>query len=630
MSSNPTKRPFGTWSSPVTPEATAGMREISEPLWSAQGFLLWKERFSDSTRLMLQDLEAQTPASLTPEMDIGGGLLYGGGSHHAGKGTAAAVEKKTARLLRLTFPDRSPGEWCHLPGRAASPRLSPDQRQCLFVHSHHDQDSLRLLPAPEGKEALVLDDEADFYNYPRWHPDGNRIAWVSWDHPHMPWDSAVLHLAWLKHDDQGAIAVSGKTTLAGGEDISIVQPEFSPDGSWLAYVSDRTGWWQLYLHHLASGRERQLTHQPAEHGLPAWLQNMRTYGFSSSGERMFFIRNQQGFATLWMLDLARGTEEEIKLDPKYTWLEELAVSPLEDTLALIASGSAAPASLITVDTAGNTRVIRESAPKGLPAEVFSSAEPISWPSRGGVMVHGLFYPPHNPNFTSPGKPPLLVMVHSGPTRQKWAEFQPRTQYFTSRGYAVLVVNYRGSTGYGRTYREALYGNWGVVDVEDCLSGARYTAEQDWVDPNRMALLGSSAGGFTVLQTLVKHPGVFRAGVSMYGIANHISLLEDPPKFERFYSHKLLGPYPEAEKLYRARSPLFHADRIRDPVAIFQGGKDHVVPREQAEAIVAALEENGVPHQYILYPEEGHGFKRTENVQDFYRQAEAFLRKHLDI
>ncbi|MCJ7734118.1 MAG: prolyl oligopeptidase family serine peptidase, partial [Anaerolineales bacterium] len=219
-------------------------------------------------------------------------------------------------------------------------------------------------------------------------------------------------------------------------------------------------------------------------------------------------------------------------------------------------------------------------------------------------------------------------IHSGPTRQKWAEFQPRTQYFTSRGFAVLEVNYRGSSGYGRDYRQAIKGNWGLVDVEDCLSGATFVADQGWVDREKMFLMGSSSGGCTVYQTLVRYPGVFKAGIVLYGIVNHLALLENPPKFERHYSDWLIGPYPEAADLYHKRSPIFFAENIQDPIAIFQGGKDSIVPRDQADQIVNALESNGIPHLYRLYPDESHGFKRKESLEDFYQQVELFLRDHL--
>jgi dipeptidyl aminopeptidase/acylaminoacyl peptidase len=220
------------------------------------------------------------------------------------------------------------------------------------------------------------------------------------------------------------------------------------------------------------------------------------------------------------------------------------------------------------------------------------------------------------------------MVHSGPTSQKFQEFSTRTQFFTSRGFAVLEVNYRGSTGYGRAYRQALEGMWGVYDVDDCVTGAQYVAAQGWVNQQKMAVMGSSAGGLTVYQILVKYPNLFQAGIVLYGIVNHLDLLKDPPKFERFYSEWLIGPYPEEKKLYQERSPIYFADQIQDPIAIFQGGKDPIVPQNQADQIIQVLENNQVPYRYLLYPEEGHGFKAAENIEDFYQQSLDFLNDHL--
>jgi dipeptidyl aminopeptidase/acylaminoacyl peptidase len=220
------------------------------------------------------------------------------------------------------------------------------------------------------------------------------------------------------------------------------------------------------------------------------------------------------------------------------------------------------------------------------------------------------------------------MIHSGPTSQKFREFSSRTQFFTSRGFAVLEVNYRGSTGYGRSYRQALQGQWGVIDVDDCLSGAYYVTDQGWAERDKMALMGSSSGGLTVYQILVKYPGVFQAGIALYGIVNHLDLLKDPPKFERYYSEWLIGPYPEQEEKYRERSPVFFADQIQDPIAVFQGGKDPIVPRDQADQIIQKLRRNQVPHLYVLYLEEKHGFKTAENIADFYQQSLDFLNLHL--
>ncbi|MDZ7844837.1 MAG: S9 family peptidase [Anaerolineales bacterium] len=619
---------YGTWPSPVTPEITGLLRELSEPAWAAGGHLLWREQASDRADLMILRSGEDQPVTLTPEISIGGGVLYGGGSFSVRGRQAVAVEKGSGRLLTWQLPGGKARLLAELPGRAASPRIAPDGKRVLFVHSHQDEDSIHQINPAGGGPALKLITGADFYNFPRWHPGGKQIAWMCWDHPAMPWDSSRIHLGRVSTTADQQLTLADEKVIAGGEGTSAVQPEFSPDGKHLAYVSDRSGWWQLYIYQLESGQHRQLTFAEAEHGLPAWLQDMRTFAFSNEGSRIYFLRNQEGCISLWELDLAARKEQQIELNQDYTWLGGISVSPEDDTLALIASQGTKPQRLITLDRSGLTNIVRQAYPGKTPEDLFSNPRSVSWDTGTGTAVHGLFYPPHHPDYTGEGRPPLLVLVHSGPTRQKWAEFEPRVQYFTSRGYAVLVVNYRGSTGYGRAYREALYGEWGLVDVWDCVSGAQYAVDRGWVDPGKMAIMGSSAGGLTVLRALIEHPGVFQAGISMYGVVNHLTLLDNPPKFERDYSQHLLGPYPQEEEIYRQRSPLFFVDQIRDPVIIFQGGKDPVVPRKQAEAIVTALQENGVPYEYKLYPEEGHGFKKAENIHDFYHRVEKFLGKHL--
>lgn len=630
MSRTRTQLPYGTWPSRVHPETTGALRNISEPAWTASGELIWVERTSDQTYLMIKPRDDAPPRKLLPDLQVGGGLLFGGGTLSTRGDLTAAVVRKTSRVIIINSGDQQIREAIDLPGRAASPSLKPDGTALLFVHARGEQHSLQLIPCLENPHAVRLESKADFYNYPRWHPSGEQITWMSWDHPAMPWDSARIFNARIDRSSDRAPVLTDQRMIAGGKGVSVVQPEWSPDGKSLAYVSDKTGWWQMYLYDPEADRHDQLTFEEAEHGLPAWLQDIRTYTFSRDSRYLFFIRNREGFASLWKIDLKSGREKRIGLDEEYTWLESLALSPDGTRLAAAASSGRIPPRLITIDLEGQTHVIRRSLPGELPKRIFSSPSPVSWQSESGGSIHGLFYPPHNPDFTGPGKPPLLVIAHSGPTRQKWAEFQPRTQYFTSRGYAVLEVNYRGSTGYGRKYREALYRNWGVVDVADCVSGAFHLVEQGQVDSEKLAVLGSSAGGLTVLQSLIQHPGVFRAGITLYGVVNHLTLREITPKFERYYSDQLIGPFPEQEDRYRERSPLFSAGQIRDPVAVFQGGKDPVVPQEQAESIVKALRENGVPHIYVLYPGEGHGFKKSENIQDFFRRTESFLAVHLDL
>lgn len=620
--------PYGTWPSRITPELTGDLREISELSWSGDGRLLWVERRSNHSSLMAWDPARGDIKGLSGDINVGGGIMYGGGSYTVCRDQVIFIEKGSSQLYLISGINSAAlplGSSLH---SKSSPRISPFSTSLVYIESDGKNDSIKITDYTQPREHLSLDSRSDFYNYLRWHPDGNQLAWVSWDHPHLPWDSSYLHLGTLNRSSPEKFPLEQDLIISGGEDISILQPEFSPDGSSLVYISDQSGWWQLYIYDLKTGLKGQLTEKQAEHGLPPWVQDQSSFAFSSLGNEIYFLRNQQGLRSLWSYDLKTQIETRIELDEDYTWLEGLVVSPRNDQIALIASGADLPPRLIIAAPDGKTRIIRDSSSLEIARGLFSLPKPITWTGKDGEDIHGLFYQPNNPDYQGTGKAPLLIIIHSGPTRQKYAEFQPRTQYFTSRGYAVLEPNYRGSTGYGRDYWQALKGQWGILEVDDVYQAANALSGKGLVDKNRIALLGSSSGGLTVFQALVKYPGVFKAGISLYGIMNHLTLLENPPKFERYYSEWLIGAYPDCAQLYKERSPVFFAENLEDPVIIFQGGQDPVVPQDQAEQIVNALEKNQISYEYHLYPNEGHGFKKAENVSDFYQKTEAFLKKYV--
>jgi len=538
------------------------------------------------------------------------------------------VEAESGRIYRQAL---QPDVACPITpgfGHAASPRPSPDGRWLLFVHTYENEDCLGIVDT-QGKywpQRLVSGD--DFYLHPAWHPDGQRIAWIAWNHPNMPWDGTYLRLGRLTLGEGGLPVLETVSTVAGGEEISVVQPEFSPDGRYLAYVSDVSGWWHIYLYDLEQGEHRQLTDGQAEDSRPAWVQGIRTYAFAPDGKSLFYIRNKQGFASLWKADVATGQQERLPLPAQYTWLEQIAVSPEGNQIALLASGAQVPGRVILYNLSGETRVVRRSSPEDVPSSNYSTPQAISWKGMDGEDAHGLLYLPQNERFSGIGLPPLIVLVHGGPTSQRPAFFDPQTHFFTSRGYAVLEVNHRGSTGYGRPYRDQLRGNWGVYDVQDSVSGARFLAERGIVDGGKVVIMGGSAGGFTVLKALEDYPGFFKAGINLFGVSNQFALAMETHKFELHYLDRLLGPLPEAAQVYRERSPLFFADRIRDPIAIFQGEVDRVVPRNQSDEVVESLRRRGVPHVYHVYPGEGHGFRKAETIEHFYREVEKFLRQYV--
>jgi len=627
MSTKKNPRQPGLWDSFIQPISLGRGITFSDVQWDQSGALVWREGRSDRGVLVVQPPDGQAARDLNSEYAVRAKVGYGGGDFTVSRGQVYFVEAESGRLYRQALTAGTAHPFTPAFGSAASPVLSPDGRWLLYVHSYEGQDALALVDAEGQQWPARLVSGEDFYMQPCWHPDSRRIAWVAWNHPNMPWDGTWLRTGKLALGEHGLPSIYEMTTVTGDEHTSIFQPQFSPDGRWLAYVSDKNDWWQIYVYDLEAGEHRQLTQIPAEHGEPAWVQGVRTYTFSSDGKWIFFLRNQMGTVTLWQLEVATGAEQSIPL-AGYTSMLQPAVSPDGKRLALLASAGNIPLRVITCDLSGKVQVWRRGMAEELPTTAYALPKHITWPGMDGGAVHGLFYPPQNEAFEVTSLPPLVVMVHGGPTSQRVASFNGGVQFFTSRGYAVLDVNYRGSTGYGREYRDKLHGNWGIFDVQDSVSGARALVDKKLADGTRLIIMGGSAGGFTVLKALEDYPGFFRAGVCLYGVSNQFTLAADTHKFEAHYSDTLLGPLPQAADIYRKRSPIFFVDKIRDPLIIFQGEIDNVVPRAQSDEVVDSLKQRGVPHEYHLYPGEGHGFRKTENIAAMYQAIDKFLRQHV--
>lgn len=638
MPSSKTSKQYGLWESLITPLSLAKGIKFSDAIWDERGRLFWLEKRANRGALVVQPAKGKEPSDIKCEISIAAKLGYGGGDFTVGNGHIYCVDSSSGRIYQQSYSSREAHPITPAFGRFASPVLSPDGKWLLFVHSFEGQDSLGIVDVKGIAWPHKLISEHDFYLQPTWHPNGNQIAWICWDHPNMPWDGTFLKLGDLRFEGNVFIEIENTTNISGDEKTSIIQPEFSPDGRSLAYISDKSGWWQLYLFDLESGDHHQLTKALAEHGEPAWIQGLRRYCFSPDGAFIYFLRNQDGSHTLWTYDLTNQEEHQLSLDPDYTFLDQIAVSQPDPSgnaqqISLIASGSRVPSRLIVYEFSGahaqgTTRIVQRATAEEVPFYEYSSPLSFNWAGMDDEDVFGLYYPPNNFRFEGIEKPPLVVHVHSGPTRQKHDEFNKRAQFFANRGYAFLEVNYRGSTGYGRAYRNKLRGNWGIYDVQDAVSGARHLAEKDIIDKDRIVIMGSSAGGFTVLKALQDYPGFFKAGVCMYPVTNHVSQAKETHKFEAYYSQSLLGALPYAQEKYYKRSPLFHADAINDPVAIFQGGQDVVVSPKSSKEIADTLKRRGIPHLYHLYPEEGHGFRQPQTIAHFYTTIEQFLRNHV--
>ena len=618
--------PFGLFPSPITPAMMAHGLAFGEIGLSDQGYLVWQEYRSDRGVLVVQPLDGEGRRDLNSDLSVRAKVGYGGGDFSIFGEDVFFISADSGRIHRQSMRSGPPCPLTPPFGYVAHPAISPDGKNIAFVHNFEDKDVIGLVPADGSQWSQILVEGDDFYMQPAWHPDGTQLAWISWSFPNMPWDGTHLWLGDFRPDQKPQIQSS--QLIAGAEEVSIFQPVFSPDGKYLAYVSDINGWWQIYLYDLAARTHHQLTSSDAEDGIPAWVQGLRTFQFSSDSQRIYFIRNQNGQDSLWQLDLSNRKEIRIELDQPYTALFQIRVQSVDDQdwIALIASGAQIPPRVITVNPLGKTRVWGRSYPEDISVDDYSPANPISWKGMDGELAYGLYYPPHNPEIEGRGKPPLIVHIHGGPTSQTKNSFNPRAQYFATRGYAFLEVNYRGSTGYGRAYRNKLRNSWGLFDVQDAVSGASSLVDQGLVDGNKLVIMGGSAGGFTVLKALEDYPHFFKAGVCLYGVSNHFTLAQETHKFEARYLDSLLGPLPDAAQVYRERSPIYSVDKIQDAIAMFQGAEDKVVPQSQSDSVADSLRQRGIPFIYQVYQGEGHGFRKSETIEHFYKTVESFLRE----
>ena len=490
--------------------------------------------------------------------------------------------------------------------RYADARVSPDGRELVCVRERHIDDAVVndvvLVDAVDGGEPTVLVSGADFFSAPRFSPDGRRLAWLCWCHPHMPWDGTELWTGEFAED-----GLAGADRVAGGPDESISQPRWSPDGV-LHWVSDRTGWWNLYAEDGDSGMP--LAPLDAEFTGPDWVFGQSTYGFLADG-RVLVTWWHRSVANLGVIDPATGRLD--RWDVPFTAVG--ALRPYNDGAVAVVASATEEAAVVILDGHGRvTGTLRRSRPGTVDAGYVSAAEPIEFTTENGQVAHALWYGPVNKDAEGPSDayPPLIVMSHGGPTASASPAFNLATQYWTSRGFAVVDVNYGGSTGYGREYRKRLKGQWGIVDVDDCANAARHLASEGLVDGNKLAIRGGSAGGYTTLCALTFRED-FSVGASYFGVADAEALATETHKFESRYLDGLIGPYPEAKKIYRERSPIHYADQLSAPLILFQGLEDKVVPPDQAEVMVEALRLRGLPFAYVPFEGEQHGFRRAETI-----------------
>ncbi len=616
--------PYGAWPSSIRIDDLVGDTiTLAQPRIDGDDVYWLEGRPAEGGRMVLVRAAADgSTTDLTPDpINVRTGVHeYGGGSYVVAGGIVVYSDLRDGRLYRLDPGDSTPvaitpeGPW-----RYADLRADLVRRRFYAVREDHGAgkeaaNTIVAIPL-DGGDARVLVHGPDFVAAPRLSPDGAILAWLEWDHPDMPWDSTRLRVAPIAPDG----TLGAATLAAGGPDESIVQPEWSPDGV-LHLVSDRTGWWNLYR--VVDGpRLEALATLEAEFADPAWIFDRSSYGFLPDGG-ILAVGREKGRDRLYRIwpDL---TVDEI--EAPFTELDELQVG--QGTAVALAGRPGDPTIVarFEIETLTLAGVLRRASSMSIEPSTISVPESIEFPTTGGRTAFALFYPPLNPDFVGPDgdRPPLVVRAHGGPTTNSSTALDLGKQLLTSRGIALVDVDYGGSTGYGREYRQRLDGKWGIVDVDDCVAAARFLVERGEVDPARLAIEGGSAGGYTTLAALAFRD-VFAAGISHFGVADLKLLMTDTHKFESRYLDRMVGPYPEAADRYHDRSPIHFADDIDVPVLILQGLDDKVVIPEQSEVIVAALAARHVPHAYLAFEGEGHGFRGAYAIRRTIEARLSFL------
>jgi dipeptidyl aminopeptidase/acylaminoacyl peptidase len=617
----PTVAPYGSWSSPITLDLVANEGGVAYgyPSVDEKGLYWLESRPQEQGRqaLVFQS-HGGSPVDVVPAAfnvrtrvhEYGGGAWFRDGS------TVYCSNFDDSRLYRIDEPGAEPLPITPEPPaehawRYADGRVFADGRLIVCVRESHGDgepaNELVVLPTDGSDGPRVVASGRDFYAAPRPSPDGSRLAWLAWDHPHMPFEGTDLCIGDFARDG----SCSNARRIAGSETESIFQPEWGENGD-LYFVSDRSGWSNLYVER--DGEVHALTNEEAEIGYPQWVFDLSRFAFLDDG-RIACLVTRAAVDSLEVLDGGKLKP----VDVPYTHLSGLR----SDGRRVVAVGASPtePSSLVQIDAETQKwEVVRRSNELTIDDASLSTPEALTF---GGA--HGFYYAPKNSEFSGPDDelPPLIVYVHGGPTAHVPPILQLSVQFFTSRGIGVVDVNYGGSTGYGREYRDRLRDEWGVVDVEDSAAAARYLAERGDIDPARVEITGGSAGGYTTLLALAVREE-FAAGTSQFGVADLVTFHEDTHKFESHYDEYLVGPWPAAIDKYRERSPITHADSISRPLLLLQGLDDKVVPPAQAEVIVEALEQRGIPHAYIAFAGEGHGFRKAENQKRALAAHASFL------
>ncbi len=598
---------------------------ISEPAFDSRGETLFYVRLVNSRRAVIrQSLASGLAQQVTTEPLPKGGVGYGGGIF-ALHGETVVYAAEDGRLHGISL--RSGAQWKATPAfeGVAAPAISPCGRFVAFIAEQGGRCNAFLADLAGGSPPVKLSGDPWYAFNPAFSPDGSRVAWQEWDSTSMPWQESRLQIARFavttQECGQASELLPLRTTVLAKRHTSYASPRFSPCGRHLAFTSDETGWRSLWVADRDGRGARRIETGEGEIGRPDWVPGLKPVCWAGDGRSIYAVRRHRARDTVLRVSWPEAATTEVVGE----WTSIEGFDLLGHHLALVASSPVTPPALVTLNLRIGDCAARATAAVGtIDPRPLAAAECISWKGPDAETVWGVLY--RASGAEAPDRHPLIVHVHGGPTSDKPLEWDAQAQYFATRGWHYLFVNYRGSTGYGRAYQEALNGRWGEVDVEDAHSGALHLVDMGIADPKRLVIMGGSAGGYTTLLALIRHPGFWAGGVSLYGVADLFDLKEKSHRFELPYEETLVGGLPESAEAWKERSPLTHAERVRAPVLLFHGTEDKAVPLNQSEALADAIRRAGGSVDLVVYEGEGHGFQKEASRRDVIEKTEEFLRR----
>jgi len=602
-------------------ELIASIKRVNDIQYSVDGNSIFYITNNNGNGELFKIADDGEETKLSQDLNVRGTVGYGGGDFDTSK-NLAAVSEKSGGIFKINLKtNQEITQITPTDIRTSSPKISPDEKWVLYVYNQGDINGIGItsthgLPCPNQ---LVMG--SDFYMHPAWHPDGERIAWAEWDHPYMPWDASRIKIGRVGGMQLKLIK---EDYIDGKPEKSANQPQFSPDGKWLSYIRRNGNWDDLVLCNLNTHAKKTIIIGDGFHlRLPDWIQGSRSYQWASDSSTIYFIKYHQGTASLSKVHLHTSKLEPIDISPNI-WASQIAASKTSNDIIFIGS------SIRETD-----QIVRISGNKILPTflnnrhqqEIAAEPEEISFSTDDNSIVHAWYFPPLAKKKQN-GLPPCILNIHSGPTSVKHPGFSLDNAFFTSRGFAVVHLNYRGSVTFGYDYQYSLRKKWGEVEVQDAVHLIATLIKRGLVDPEKIAIKGSSAGGFSVLNLLIKFPGLFKAGICSYAVSDLVDDAQYTHKFERYYHQFLTGDFKTEYDRFVNRSPISHLGEIKDPVALFHGSEDKVVSPNQSQKIFDSLNKRNIPCILRLYEDEGHGFRKQENIEDYYNTVIIFLNKYV--